>query len=369
MSEPATTRSESIPVDSELLMASPFEGTRFRTQDTMRNPMKMIYASSAELNLVKFKHSNHWSLYDRHSWSSNTSLSSAITNYRVENGRRYHAYKDGEYWGPNDDEQNLQLSIGHHLFYLLHGGKLLLAPIAKDIERAIDIGTGTGQWAIDFADEYPHTSILGTDLSPIQPAFVPPNCRFEVDDACDAWVHPPNYFDLVHVRSLYGSVADWPAFYQQAYKHTKPGGYFEHCELTIHIKSDDGTLPDDHIFCQWSRIFLEAGEKINKTFRIAEHISGHAKDAGFEDVTEKWYKIPIGGWSSDPKMKTIGKWNYLQCDHGIEGWAMALLTRVMKWSYEDVQVFLDKMRAGLRDKSVHSYFEAATVYGRKPLEA
>lgn len=27
-----------------------------------------------------------------------TSLASSITNYRFENGRRYHAYKEGEYW-------------------------------------------------------------------------------------------------------------------------------------------------------------------------------------------------------------------------------------------------------------------------------
>ncbi|KAM3415712.1 hypothetical protein BST61_g9226 [Cercospora zeina] len=36
--------------------------------------------------------------------------------------------------------------------------------------------------AIDFADEHPDCQVLGTDLSPIQPVFVPPNCRFEIDD-------------------------------------------------------------------------------------------------------------------------------------------------------------------------------------------
>lgn len=36
----------------------------------------------------------------------------------------------------------------------------------------LDIGTGTGIWAIDFADEHPETTVIGTDLSPIQPDSV-----------------------------------------------------------------------------------------------------------------------------------------------------------------------------------------------------
>jgi methylase of polypeptide subunit release factors len=31
-----------------------------------------------------------------------------------------------------------------------------------------DVGTGTGIWAIDFADQYNNAEVTGTDLSPIQ---------------------------------------------------------------------------------------------------------------------------------------------------------------------------------------------------------
>jgi hypothetical protein len=51
---------------------------------------------------------NNMSVY---SASETTSLTSSITAYRYENGRRYHAYKAGEYWGPNDEQQNEQLDI------------------------------------------------------------------------------------------------------------------------------------------------------------------------------------------------------------------------------------------------------------------
>lgn len=157
------------------------------------------------------------SAYDSGSLQSDTtSLLSHITKYRYENNRRYHAYKDGEYWGPNDEQQSNQLDIAHHLFLLTMGDRLFLAPIGDNPQNVLDIGTGTGIWAMDFADQYPSARVTGFDLSPIQPQWVAPNLRFEINDACDPdWGYSKNSFDFIHVRAMYGSVADWPAFYQQ----------------------------------------------------------------------------------------------------------------------------------------------------------
>ncbi|UZP39768.1 hypothetical protein NXS19_007584 [Fusarium pseudograminearum] len=51
------------------------------------------------------------------------------------------------------------------------------------ILRILDVGTGTGMWAIDMADEHPSDKVIGIDISAVQPAFVPPNCIFQIDDA------------------------------------------------------------------------------------------------------------------------------------------------------------------------------------------
>ncbi|KAL4782496.1 S-adenosyl-L-methionine-dependent methyltransferase [Aspergillus varians] len=288
--------------------------------------------------------------------SDTTSLNSMITSYRYENGRRYHAYKEGAYWGPNDEEQNEQLEIAHHMFTMLLDKKLVLAPIDSNVQRALDVGTGTGIWAIDFAEDNPFTEIIGTDLSPIQPSFVPPNLRFEIDDATETWVYPENYFDLVHVRSLYGAVADWPAFYQNALKTLKPGGWIDQLEMSIQFRSDDGTVTDDHVLAVWSKTFIAAGEKFGKTFQIAELARGYMQEAGFAHVTERCFKLPIGPWSKDRKLKKLGMWNLVHCESSIEGWAMALLTRVMGWTCDEVQTLLAQMRKGLRDPDIHAYF-------------
>lgn len=40
---------------------------------------------------------------------------------------------------------------------------------------------------MDMADKFPTAEVTGTDLSPIQPDWVPSNCKFEVDDAMSPW--------------------------------------------------------------------------------------------------------------------------------------------------------------------------------------
>lgn len=109
-------------------------------------------------------------------------------------------------------------TTSNHLFFLMQNHRLYLAPLDKNIKNALDIGTGTGIWAIDFADEFPDCSVLGTDISPIQPNMVPPNCGFIIDD-CEAgdWDYGPE-FDYIHIRTMFGCIKDWPALYAKAYR-------------------------------------------------------------------------------------------------------------------------------------------------------
>lgn len=108
------------------------------------------------------------------------------------------------------------MDLAHHLFTLTFDGKLYLAPIPSNLSNVLDIGTGTGIWAMDFADEHPSAVVIGTDLSPIQPTWVPPTLKFEVDDCEAEWTYPEKYFDYIHIRGLSGSIRDWHRLYAQA---------------------------------------------------------------------------------------------------------------------------------------------------------
>ena len=319
--------------------------------------------------------------------SDTTSIPSTIWKHRYENGRRYHKFRQGEYWGPNDEIQNDQLDIAHQLFLLLLDNKLHLAPIPNP-QRVLDLGCGTGIWCIDMADgsslplpspypnpthltkrasvEHPGAEIMGVDLSPIQPSFAPPNCKFEIDDVTSPWTFPLP-FDLINIRALYGSIADWPALYAQVYAHLQPGGYLHELEMSIQFKSDDGTLAPDHVLSQWSDVFHEASKRFGKSFYEVWNLSKYAREAGFVDIVENVYKVPVNGWPADPRMKEIGRWNFLHCTQGAEGWGLFLLTNVMGWSVEAAQVFIAKFRNGLKERKVHAYFEVVQFSARKPV--
>lgn len=149
------------------------------------------------------------------------SLRSSILSYKWENGRRYHAYQDGSYWAPNDDRQQEAEDLMHEVYKIILNGELYEAPIDENSQRVLDVGCGTGIWAIEFADAHPSADVIGIDLSPIQPKFVPPNCHFEVDDITQEWTYPIDHFDFIHVRFMTGCIPDWTELFKKAHKYIK----------------------------------------------------------------------------------------------------------------------------------------------------
>jgi cyclopropane fatty-acyl-phospholipid synthase-like methyltransferase len=179
-------------------------------------------------------------------------------------------------------------------------GELCLCPLPPDPHRVLDFGTGTGIWAMDFADQFPSAEVLGTDLSPIQPVWVQPNCRFYVDDVESEWVYRDNeYFDFIHGRGMAGSIGDWPRLYKQIYKHLKPGGYLEMQEYETWVRSDDGTLENAKFIIEWQEKIDEASKAFGKQMNVASLQKGYMKEAGFEDVTEIIHKVLLSSMCYD----------------------------------------------------------------------
>jgi ubiquinone/menaquinone biosynthesis C-methylase UbiE len=64
-----------------------------------------------------------------------------------------------------------------------------------------NVADGTGRWAIEVADDYPRTRVIGMDLSPMQPTDVPANCEFVVGDLTETLdTFDDGSFDLIHSR-------------------------------------------------------------------------------------------------------------------------------------------------------------------------
>jgi hypothetical protein len=78
-------------------------------------------------------------------YSESTSVASSVFDHQYENGRRYHSYKAGQYFAPNDEQEQERLDLLHHVQSMVLGGELYRAPI-EEPQRVLDVGTGTGIW-------------------------------------------------------------------------------------------------------------------------------------------------------------------------------------------------------------------------------
>ncbi|KAL0939123.1 methyltransferase domain-containing protein [Colletotrichum truncatum] len=273
-------------------------------------------------------------------------------------------------WNPSSYSLIINIDLQHHICLMTLGGSLGLAPPCQpdfQVQRALDLGTGTGIWAIQFADDHPECEVLGVDLSPTQPDFVAPNVKFEVDDVEDEWTfaHP---FDYIHSRFMTSSISNWKEYITKCYDNLTPGGYLELQEIEMSHQSDDGTFPSDCALARMFTLLKEAAITFGRAFVDPLQLKSIMVEVGFEDVVVAQYKWPTNGWPKDPKWKELGLWTLENYLIGLEALAMAPLTRGHNWTRQEVDVFLVEVRKDLKNRAFHSYSPIYFVYGRKPLK-
>ncbi|KAK1600367.1 methyltransferase domain-containing protein [Colletotrichum navitas] len=289
--------------------------------------------------------------------SSTTSLRNSLMDYRIENGRTYHRYKDGKYAFPNDDRELDRLDLQHQQWLLLLDDRLGVAPPCKEgaqVGRVLDVGTGTGIWALNFGDEHPEAEVYGVDLSPTLPGYVPPNVKFEIDDVEEEWTWTQP-FDYINSRAMTASINNWEAYLRQCYDNLAPGGWVELQEFDIFLKSDDGTLAEDNILLKWVKLLKSAAETLGRTYVSPPSLKSLLSEIGFVDVSLSLYKCPLNTWPKDQKYKQLGA---VACENmlaGIEGFTMASLTRAFDWTPEEVNVLLIDVRNEVKNRNTHSY--------------
>lgn len=266
---------------------------------------------------------------------------------------------------------------------MAYGGATYTAPLTslKPLRRILDLGTGTGRWAIDVAYQFPQARVTGVDLSPIQPSWIPANCDFEIDDVEAAWTVAPGSVDYVHARCLRAAIADWPALLAQVHAALRPGGLVEVTELCAPLLQPAGQVAAE--YDNYVHSGLAALRR--RQSRLDTGHAGHVADArdpadpdetealgdqlvaaGFVGVAVQRARLPVGAWPVQPALKELGaQWQTCVLD-GLEGAALAALTRGLGWTREEVGVLVGNLRREVAERGAHRVSRAISFVATKP---
>jgi hypothetical protein len=91
------------------------------------------------------------------------------------------------------------LDMHHEALVLIQEGALHLAPL-EEPKRILDVGTGTGIWAIGMADKHPKSKVIGFDLRQVnfihdrQP-YQAPHIVADTMGCIDIWPQKANNCD------------------------------------------------------------------------------------------------------------------------------------------------------------------------------
>ncbi|EDO00492.1 hypothetical protein SS1G_14362 [Sclerotinia sclerotiorum 1980 UF-70] len=203
---------------------------------------------------------------------------------------------------PNDDDEQDRMDLLHHVFNLVLDGKLYLAPI-EDPQRVLDVGTGTGIWAIDFAE--------------------------------------------------YGLVTSVEGYHQTLNSN--------------HGYSDDGTGDLAPSFQKWQAGLDEASKLFGRDLNVAMKFKDWLDEAGFEAVVERHWKLPMAPWARDRRNKEIGLYMQQNMLDATVAYGMAHFTRILGWTPEEYQVLAAGVRNEFKDSRVHNWCNMYIVYGCKPM--
>ncbi|KAI0429095.1 S-adenosyl-L-methionine-dependent methyltransferase [Xylaria sp. FL1042] len=304
------------------------------------------------------------STYDWITERTSMSLETGADRHLWEGGRRYHAYREGRYSLPNDEIEQQREELMHILVMDILDQQLFLAPMAEPPKKVMDLATGIGLWAIEMGDRYPDATILGLDLSPIQPTSVPPNVTFQVDDVEDTWVHDNDY-DFIHIREACGYMRSTPAVIESVIAHLKPGGWFELQEFHWVAEKEDGTIDPNVPVNRYMDNMMSAAASIEgRKIPIVPEIGDIMKQTGFVDIKKKTYRVPYGPWSTDPVARRRGAVLSVNAE-------LLLPTSDKVLGYigvtpEQAEALYSDCVKMFHDSSIHCFATYYVWYGRKP---
>ncbi|KAG8922146.1 hypothetical protein FRC02_012114 [Tulasnella sp. 418] len=226
-------------------------------------------------------------------------------------GRLFSSQSD-LYWLPADDEEFDRLGCQHRVLTTILG---LVYGVDELVEKAInvdpettpaviDIGTGSGHWAIDFANVHPQASVVGVDLVlPNPKTHVPNNCSFSIRDANLPFEEYRKSFNVCHMRSIDQGIHDYEDLLYRVQDILKTDGVLLLSSGDIQLYTEDfqpmsfDTKEGEPGWCATQailrQVWMNNGKTSTSKFKWEEWLAKNPYISSYK-VCDAY--IPIGPW-------------------------------------------------------------------------
>lgn len=269
-------------------------------------------------------------------------------------GRRFVA--NAPYMLPKDDAELNRLDFQHYMLrFALHG---LYAPPLEEPNDVLDVGCGTGRWALEMAQLFPKANVLAVDIVPPpadeqDAAPRPRNYVFVEGNVLQGLSFADGSFDFTHQRALLGAIPAqaWPAVARELARVTRADGWVQLIEPAPAPQGGPGM----NALAQWTQMAsMRRGIDTAAGARVAEYLA----QAGLSDITYRQIEIPMGGRAG--RLGVMAETNYFSVFRSTRNFIVAMGV-TDAGSYDAA---LAQAKAELdQGQYVSPYYLA---YGRKP---
>ncbi len=213
------------------------------------------------------------------------------------------------YLMPRQPSEVNRLDLQHFALRELLGTNHL-APIANP-RSVLDVGTGTGQWAVEMSEEFPQALVVGVDQGPqaVRPAAA--GYIFTRVNLLSGLPFPDGTFEYVHQRLLRAGIpaAAWPGAVRELARVTAPGGLVEVGESGEYWGNAGPAAT------RFFGLMRELGARFGMDTQGPPGLGlpRLLAEAGLDEIGERQVTVPIGEWGgrvgsfNASNLRTIGR--------------------------------------------------------------
>jgi SAM-dependent methyltransferase len=155
----------------------------------------------------------------------------------------------------------------------------------------LDVGCGPGEWALEVAQLFPKSQVMGIDIRERMIAYAHyaarerglSNAQFQVMDALQPLAFPDASFDIIHTRFIRGilPIAMWPVLLGECFRMLRPGG------IICDTEYEDLGITTSAALTQYNRLIGQCFAPAGDCYGITALQASLLQEAGFQRVRSR----------------------------------------------------------------------------------